>query len=38
MKFFYITSLENDLEEGYYGIREPYEKHAADESGDEEKP
>lgn len=36
MKFFYITSLENDLEEGYYGIREPYEKHAADESGDEE--
>ena len=37
MKFFYITSLENDLEEGYYGIREPYEKHAADESGDEEK-
>jgi len=37
MKFFYITSLENDLEEGYYGIREPYEKHAANESGDEEK-
>ena len=37
MKFFYITSLENDLEEGYFGIREPFEKHAADETGDEEK-
>lgn len=37
MKFFYITSLENDLEEGYFGIREPFEKHAADETDDEEK-
>ena len=37
MKFFYITSLEEDLEEGYYGIREPYEKHPADEAEDEQK-
>ena len=37
MKFFYITSLEEDLEAGYYGIREPYEKHPADECGDEKK-
>lgn len=37
MKFFYITSLEEDLEEGYYGIREPYEKHPADEAEDERK-
>lgn len=37
MKFFYITSLTNDLEEGYFGIREPYEKHPADEAGDEKK-
>ena len=25
MNFFYISSLENDLEDGYYGIREPVE-------------
>ncbi len=37
MKFFYITSLTEDLEEGYFGIREPLEKHAADEKRDEEK-
>ncbi len=37
MKFFYITSLKDDLEEGYFGIREPYEKHPADEAGDENK-
>ena len=36
MKFFYITSLENDLEEGYFGIREPYEKNPADEAADRE--
>lgn len=36
MKFFYITSLEDDLEEGYFGIREPYEKNPADEAADRE--
>ena len=36
MKFFYITSLENDLEEGYFGIRENYEKNPADEAADRE--
>ena len=35
MKFFYITSLETDLEEGYFGIREPYEIHPADDKADE---
>lgn len=29
MQFFYINSLEKDLEEGYYGIREPREIHPA---------
>lgn len=29
MQFFYITSLEEDLEAGYYGIREPREIHPA---------
>ena len=35
MKFFYIHSLESDLEEGYFGIREPYEREPADEAADE---
>ena len=34
MKFFYIHSLETDLEDGYFGIREPYEKEPADEAAD----
>ena len=34
MKFFYITSLEKDLEEGYFGIREPYEINPADDAAD----
>lgn len=34
MKFFYITSLEEDLAEGYFGIREPYEKNPADMAAD----
>ena len=34
MKFFYITSLEEDLEDGYFGIREPYEKNPADGAAD----
>ena len=37
MKFYYITSLEEDLEAGYFGIREPYEKNPADDKADEEK-
>jgi 5-formyltetrahydrofolate cyclo-ligase len=31
MKFFYITSFEEDLEDGYFGIREPKEIHPAKE-------
>ena len=34
MNFFYITSLEKDLEEGYFGIREPYERNPADGAAD----
>lgn len=34
MNFFYITSLEKDLEDGYFGIREPYERNPADEAAD----
>ena len=34
MKFYYITSLEDDLEEGYFGIREPFEQNPADEAAD----
>lgn len=32
MQFFYITSFEKDLEDGYYGIREPREVNPADEN------
>jgi len=31
MKFFYITSFEQDLEDGYFGIQEPREKNPAEE-------
>ncbi len=31
MKFFYITSFENDLEDGYFGIQEPRQKNPAEE-------
>lgn len=34
MNFFYITSLEKDLEDGYFGIREPYERNPADAAAD----
>lgn len=34
MRFFYITSLEEDLEDGYFGIREPYERNPADAEAD----
>ena len=32
MKFFYISSLEHDLEDGYFGIREPREINPAEET------
>lgn len=31
MKFFYITSFEKDLEDGYFGIKEPREENPAEE-------
>ena len=31
MRFFYITSFEEDLEEGSFGIQEPREEHPAEE-------
>lgn len=36
MRFFYINSLETDLEDGYFGIREPYERNPADHAADSE--
>lgn len=36
MNFFFIRSLEEDVEEGYFGIREPYEKNSAADGEEEE--